>query len=225
MRYMKFALAISTVMASSAGVAQASPVQDLALSVSPAKAGTTSSPNRVRLTMSTNARETASGVVAPPVKEVALYLPKGSVYNARGWRPGTVVGSGAATLVARGGITQEVKITVSSRDRKQVNLTVEGIGPLRVYAMIVADISPASGDFGLKLTVPVPKALQEPVAGLPMTISALRLTVGRTIVRRGKKRGILSINGCTGTWLGKATFSYVDGTTTEATASTPCVSG
>ena len=217
--------------------ALAEPVQDFSVKASPTKAGTSSKPKSVTLNVSLGSRETTPGAQPPTLSAVDIYFPAGAKYNGDlfpsckasvidaekstdACPKGSIVGSGKAAGLAPGPITQnDLKITAANGGKNKINLFVEGASPLRIQSNIVGTLSSASGDFGLKLKVPVPANLQEPAPGVPVAITLFQVKIAKSIKKAGKTRGLIEISKCKGgTWKSKGDFTYAGGAPSKAVA-------
>lgn len=216
--------------------AAAEPVQDFDVQATPAK---TKRP--IALGFSTGTRETTPGVMPPSLDRVSVLFPAGSTYNGHLFPTcdsgaisaarstddcpsGSIVGTGRAAGVAPGGITQDdLKITVVNGGRTRVNLFVEGTSPLRIQSNIIASISKASGNFGVKLSTQIPANLREPAPGVKVGISLFKVNVSRTIRVKGRKRGLIEITKCSGgSWKSQGQFTFDTGAKITVDDRLPC---
>ena len=209
--------------------AQAEVIQDFTISAKPNKASTAKKKRSVTLKVVTGTRDT-TGAQPPTTRNATIFFPKGSQWNgdlfpkcsassisaARSTEDcpeGSIVGKGTVTGVATGGITQnDVTIVVANGGKSGVNMFVEGSSPLRIQSNIVGTLSGASGKYGLKLKVPVPANLQEPAPGVKVAITLFQVKIQKSKKVKGKTRGIVEINKCSGgTWNAKGDFQYAGG--------------
>jgi hypothetical protein len=226
------AAALLTFPASSLAAAS----QDLSVKISPTKAGTSKKPKSVALSVSTGTKDD-SGTQPPTLSQAKISFPAGSKYNGNLFPKclsnkiiaakstddcpsGSIIGSGKASGLAPGPITQDdLKITAVNGGKSTVNLFVEGSSPLRIQSNIEGKISSASGDYGLKLALDVPKNLQEPAPGVPVAITLFSVKIQKTMKIKGKTRGIIESTNCKGgTWKSKGDFRYANGAPALSTA-------
>jgi hypothetical protein len=238
---MSLALVAAVALAMPA-IANATVSQDLDVSGSPAKSSTKSKKTPVTLSFSTGTKD-SSGAQPPTTSAVAVYFPAGSVWNgdlfptcspssisaARSTEDcpsGSIVGSGRASGLAPGPITQnDLKIVVVNGGKSRVSLFVEGSNPLRIQANLDSKLSASSGAYGLKLSVNLPQNLQEPAPGVPVAITLFQVRVGKSIKVKGKTRGLVEVNTCPGTWKAKGEFTYRDGTKATVNDAQKCTKG
>lgn len=216
--------------------------QDFSVSASPGKASTSKKKVPITLNFSTGTKD-STGAQPPTTSKAAVYFPAGSVWNGDLFPKcsassissakstddcpsGSIVGSGKAAGLAPGPITQnDLKITAVNGGASSVNLFVEGTSPLRIQSNLAAKLTKSSGEFGLKLAVDIPQNLQEPAPGVPVAITLFQVKVGKTITKKGVKRGIVEVNKCSGTWKSKGEFTYRTGTVAKVNAQQKCSKG
>ncbi|MBJ7330902.1 MAG: hypothetical protein JHC95_13455 [Solirubrobacteraceae bacterium] len=208
----------------------AEPVQDLTVKATPNKASSKKSPKSAKLSVSLGSRETTAGVQPPTLSKAVIYFPAGAKYNGAKFPvckataidaakstdecpAGSIIGKGKAAGQAPGGVTQtDLTIVAANGGKNKVNLFVEGASPLRIQSNIVGTMSPATGAYGLKLSVPVPANLQEPAPGVPVAITLFAVDIQKSMKKAGKTVPIFEITKCTGgTWKAKGEFSYAGG--------------
>jgi hypothetical protein len=223
-------------------VANAEVSQDFSLSATPGKASTSKKKTPITLNFSTGTKD-STGAQPPTTSKAAVYFPAGSVYNGNLFPTcsaskinaakstddcpsKSIVGSGKAAGLAPGPITQnDLKITAVNGGKNSVNLFVEGTSPLRIQSNLAAKLSKASGDYGLKLSVDIPQNLQEPAPGVPVAITLFQVKVGAKTKVKGKTRGLIEVNKCSGTWKSQGEFTYRTGTVAKVQASQKCSKG
>jgi hypothetical protein len=91
-------------------------------------------------------------------------------------------------------------------------------GPLDIDTVIAAKLTKATGDYGWKLTVPIPPELQHP-SNVPATLTSFITSVKGTF----KGTPYVGLKGCSGGKLKfKGTFNYTDNTHKDATDTVKC---
>jgi hypothetical protein len=108
--------------------------------------------------------------------------PKGSIIG---------TGTGLGTVGEPPNATEEpIKLTLYNGPKgKSIVFRVQGEAPVVIDVPFDADFKTLSGgDYNYQLTVPIPDILQR-VAGLPISIKFLKVKVGATVKKKGKKRG------------------------------------
>ena len=206
--------------------------QFLKVSVSPSKAGTKAKPANVKIKVDTGVVPAATDKAFATTKTV-LFFDKNLVFNngkfptctqttvqrAEGDCPtGSKVGSGSAQGKALGQ-TQNLKVSAFNGPNNQLLLHVTGSAPLQIDSVIVAKLSKGSGKYGSKLTVPIPKNLQEPVPGVFATLTSFVTSV------KGTAKGVpyVGLKGCTGGKLNFAgDYTFTDGSKQSVTMTSKC---
>lgn len=241
-KYIVPAVAVAAALAVP-GAAQAEVIQDFTISASPTTASTKKKKRSVTLKVKTGTRDT-SGALPPTTKEATLFFPKGSVWNGDKFPKcdaddisgdkstddcpkGSIIGKGKASGDATGGITQDdLTIVVANGGKSTVNMFVEGRSPLRIQSNIEAKIKRVSGKYGIRLTVPIPKNLQEPAPGVAVAITNFEVKVGKSRKIKGKTRGIIEITRCDkGKWSGEGTFEYTNAPDIKESRTIKCKKG
>jgi hypothetical protein len=98
-------------------------------------------------------------------------------------------------------------------------LHVEGSTPLVIDSVIAATLTRGSGDYGVKLVVPIPANLIQPLTGITATLLNFSTSVG------GTAKGVpyVGLKGCSGGKLKfKGTFLYTDNTSQTVTDTAAC---
>ena len=88
-----------------------------------------------------------------------------------------------------------------------------------VDSVIAATLTRGSGDYGVKLVVPIPANLVQPLAGITATLLNFSTSVG------GTAKGVpyVGLKGCSGGKLKfKGTFLYTDNTSKTVTDTAAC---
>lgn len=208
------------------GAAHAELVRQFTITATPAKASTKTKKFPITLRADVSQRDT-TGALPPTLTRATLLLPPGSMWNGdlfpkcaaskisaakstEDCPAGSIVGRGKVAGGAPGGIVQDdVTIVVANGGKSTVNLFVEGTSPLRLQSNIEVKLRTLTGKFGLRADIPVPEALQEPAPGVPVSITSLQLTLGKSATIKGQRRGIIEVNQCkTGTWMGQGTLDF-----------------
>jgi hypothetical protein len=206
--------------------------QGLDVKVSPSKAGTKKKPRNVKLSVTTTTTPKDSTAFA--TKKAVLYFDKNLVFGGKKFASCTVakvqaaekncpkgskVGSGSATGTA---LRQVAPLTVTAFNGpggKSLLLHVVGSDPIAIDSVINAKLSKASGKYGMKLTVPIPDSLQQPVPGVFATLTKFATNVKGT----SKGTPYVGLKGCSGGKLHfKGTFSFTDGSSLGATSTAKC---
>ena len=100
-------------------------------------------------------------------------------------------------------------------------LNVVGSTPLVVDSVIAATLTHGSGAYGVKLVVPIPPNLIQPLTGITATLLNFSTSVG------GTAKGVpyVGLKGCSGGKLAvKGDFFYTDNTTKSAVNTANCKS-
>ena len=108
--------------------------------------------------------------------------PKGSIIG---------TGTGLGTVGEPPNATEEpIKLTLYNGPKgKSIVFRIQGEAPVVIDVPFDADFKTLSGgDYNYQLTVPIPDILQR-VAGLPISIKFLKVKVGATVKKKGRKRG------------------------------------
>jgi len=106
---------------------------------------------------------------------------------------GSIIGSGTGlgTVGEPPNATEEpIKLTLYNGPKgKSIVFRVQGEAPVVIDVPFDADFKTLSGgDYNYQLTIPIPDILQR-VAGLPISIKFLKVKVGATVKKKGRKRG------------------------------------
>jgi hypothetical protein len=233
----KLMLATAVVLVAALGVASVATAingtQAISVKVTQSKAGTKLKPKSVgNLTVLTT---TTPAATDPPfaTSKAVIYFDKNLVFGGKKFKSCTTtasatidtacakakVGSGAATGVALGQTEQLTVKAYNGPGGNKVYLHVVGATPLQIDGVINASLSNATGQFGKKLTVPIPANLQQPLAGVFATLTSFSTKVGGT----SKGTPYVGLKGCTGGKLHfKGVFTYTDGTSKTATSTANC---
>ena len=134
------------------------------------------------------------------------------------------VGAGKAAGQATVGGQENLTVTAYNGAAKANGdrwfyLHVEGSTPLVVDSVIAATLTRGSGDYGVKLVVPIPANLVQPLAGITATLLNFSTSVG------GTAKGVpyVGLKGCSGGKLKfKGTFLYTDNTSKTVTDTAAC---
>ncbi|MBJ7330905.1 MAG: hypothetical protein JHC95_13470 [Solirubrobacteraceae bacterium] len=219
------AIAAATALAVPA-VAQAELIREFKITATPGKSSTKKKKYPITLKAVVSQKDT-TGALPPTLTNATLLLPPGSTWNGdlfpkcaaskidsekstEDCPEGSVVGKGAVAGGAPGGIVQDdVTIIIANGGKSTVNMFVEGTSPLRLLSNIEVKLVKQTGKFGLRADIPVPEALQEPAPGVPVSITDLSLTLGKSMKIKGKTRGIIEVTKCTGgKWFGQGKLDF-----------------
>lgn len=206
-------------------VAGAEVTQDFDVSISPARAGVP-----VTVGFKTGTKESTPGVMPPTVATVEVYFPQGAVYNGgmfpvcrgadisrekttEGCPGKSILGIGKGIALAPGGVVQDdLTITAVNGGPSTANLFLEGVSPVRLQSNLVAKMARTSGAYGVKLSATIPENMREPAPGIKVALGLFSTKIAGTVVKDGRKRGIVEIRSCkTGTWKMKGVFTFDDG--------------
>ncbi len=199
--------------------------QDFDVSISPARAGVP-----VTVGFKTGTKESTPGVMPPTVATVEVYFPQGAVYNGgmfpvckdayisrekttEGCPGKSVLGIGKGIALAPGGIVQDdITVTAVNGGPSTANLFLEGVSPVRLQSNLVAKMGRTTGSYGVKLSATIPENMREPAPGVKVALGLFSTKIAGTVVKDGRKRGIVEIRSCkTGTWKMKGVFTFDDG--------------
>jgi hypothetical protein len=132
---------------------------------------------------------------------------------------GSRVGSGVVTLLAGdGGIeeTADLRLYVSRDGDLFIFLDSRPGEPVELNATVPCEVSRRRS-----ANCTIPEALQRP-AGVKSSIRDLRLTIGKVIRIRGKRRGILETAGCRRAWVFTFEALFDDGVRKRETDRVRC---
>jgi hypothetical protein len=219
-----------TLALSSTALAQTT--MDASLKLSPAKAGTSKKPKRVKLTLGIQGG-TQSGTGQPDTStRIRVQLPKGIKWNGKLWPKakrcsvakansqgslgacpkGSKIGSGHVTaLGGGGGVVEEIDLTAFVTTGGHLGLFLHATQPLPLDAMLEGKVR------GQTIDVAIPTNIQEPITGVPTGIKTLTFSVNGKAKVKGKTRGALESSGCSGgKWTSKITNVLRTGTLTDS---------
>jgi hypothetical protein len=233
----KLMLATAAVVVAALGVAGVANAiqgtQAISVKISQSKAGTKVKPKSVGQLSVLTTTTLVAGEPPFATSKAVIYFDKNLVFGGKKFKAcattdaGTIdtkcasakVGSGAATGSALG---QNEALTVKAYNGpagNKIYLHVVGATPLQIDSVINATLSNATGQFGKKLTVPIPPTLQQPLTGVFATLTSFSTKVGGT----SKGTPFVGLKGCTGGKLHfKGVFTYTDGTSKTATNTANC---
>jgi hypothetical protein len=224
-----------------AGVASAiDGTQTIALKLAQTKAGTKEKPRSVGSLRVTTA--TVPGPVNPAgsfaVTNAVIFFDKNLVFNASAFKACSTsdlatidtrcnglskgeIGKGSAQGQALGQ-TEPLDVKAYNGPKSGAGyrfyLHVTGATPLAIDTVIIAKLTKATGNYGWKLSVPIPQELQRP-SGVLATLTQFITSVSGT----SKGKPYVGIKGCSGGKLKfKGTFSYTDGTSKTANTTVNC---
>jgi hypothetical protein len=136
------------------------------------------------------------------------------------------VGAGTAAAQADVGGQENLTVTAYNGAPTKANpanrwfyLHVEGPTPLKIDSVIAATLTRGSGDYGVKLVVPIPANLVHPLGPITATLLNFSTSVG------GTAKGVpyVGLKGCSGGKLKfKGTFVYTDNTSKTVTDTAAC---
>lgn len=224
----------------SAAVAEAvGPRQHLSVTLARRQAGTPSRPRDVgRVTVDLSI---AAGRGGFATRTVVVLFDENLVFNAgrfpsctarqaqraaRACRPARVGGGRATGVATRTGgrrLTQRLTIAAFNGPRgRSLLLRVQGRRPLPIAAVLVGRLVRASGPYGARLVVRIPRRLQQPLPGTYAALTRFVTSVG------GVRDGVpyVGLAGCPAShrlrFAGR--FAFTDGTTQTPSATARCTS-
>jgi hypothetical protein len=239
----------ATVVAALAVVGVASAVdaqQGIDVKITNNKAGTKEKPKSIGklnvVTTTTPGAGSPAGTFA--TNKATIFFDKNLVFNGKAFKeckpgsPSAPVGSdvkskcssakiGAGKAAGQATVGGQENLTVTAyngalkanKTDRWFYLHVEGSVPLKIDSVIAATLKRASGDYGLKLDVPIPPNLIQPLTGITATLLNFSTSVG------GTAKGVpyVGLKGCSGGKLKfKGTFVYTDGSSLTAVDTAPC---
>lgn len=206
---------------------------ELKVTASPRQAGTKAKPKgtKLKVTLLTTPAEgqapfaTSAAIVAFD-KNIVFNLKsfptctKTTVQRNQGNCPAaSKVGSGSAVGRALGQV-ENLKVTAFNGPGGTLLMSVRGEKPLQIDSVIEGKLKNASGQFGRRLVVSIPKNLQEPVTGVFATLTDFTVTI-KNVSRGGKP--YIGIKGCSKRRLNfRSDLTYTDGTSKTARDSITC---
>ena len=241
-------VAVTTMVAALVMVGVASAVdatQAIDVKLTRNKAGTKSKPRSIgRLNVLTT---TAPGAGSPAgtfaTQKATIFFDKNLVFNGKAFKEckpsnksapagpdvrakcaSAKVGAGKAAGQATVGGQENLIVTAYNGAAKANGdrwfyLNVVGSTPLVVDSVIAATLTHGSGDYGVKLVVPIPPNLIQPLTGITATLLNFSTSVG------GTSKGVpyVGLKGCSGGKLKfKGTFLYTDNTSKTVTDTAAC---
>ena len=233
----KFMLAAVIAAVGALGVASVASAingtQGVSAKITHNKAGTKDKPKSVGALTVTTTTTPAPNDAPFATSKAVLYFDKNLVFGGSKFKSCTTtsgasidstcksskVGSGSAKGVALGQIENLTVTAYNAAKGKKLYLHVLGTAPLVIDAVMIASLSNSSGDYGRKLTVPIPANLQQPVPNVFATLTSFITKVS------GTSKGVpyVGLKGCSGGKLKfKGQFFYTDGTNKTATSTTTC---
>jgi hypothetical protein len=236
----KIALLVVVAVAGALGIAAVAsavnPQQQVTVTVSPNRAGTSDSPRNV-----SRLRVALNGIPAPGeapfvVRRATVHFDRNLVFNTRRFpscsEAQARVSSARCTAArlgsgrARGGalalnLLQDLSVTAYNGSNNRLYLRLQTLGGAApaIDQTLVGRLRPGSGSFGRKLVVDIPPELQS-IAGAQVTLLSLNTTINPRS-RRGET--YVRLRGCTDGELNfRADFEYTDGTRNTAQSAAPC---
>ena len=214
-------------------------VQTLDVKIKPAKASTKKKQRGITLDVTT-ATSNRDGSKHSPTTRAQVFFAKGLKFNDSKFptcdqtaleQSGpsacpkkSQIGTGSADVDARPVIADTIHGQTFGFNAKghSVLLYTVVTQPIQTSTTIVGKLQKASGKFGSKLNVTVP-----PLPTLPgqpnASITRFQLTTKATIKKRGKTYNyVVAPTTCKKTWPFKASFTFEDGTTANATSNVKC---
>jgi hypothetical protein len=214
-------------------------VQTLDVKITPAKASTKKKQRGITLDVTT-ATSNQDGSKHSPTTRAVVFFAKGLKFNdtkfptcsqsaleqqgPQACPKKSVIGTGSADVDARPVINEPIHGTTTGFNAKghKVLLYTVVTQPIQTTTTIVGKLKKASGKYGSKLDVTVP-----PLPTLPgqpnASITRFQLTTKATIKKRGKTYNyVVAPTTCKKTWPFKASFTFEDGTTANATSNVKC---
>jgi hypothetical protein len=214
------------------GTALAQTTMDASLRLSPSKAGTSTKPKPVGLTLGIEGG-TQSGTGQPDTStRIRVQLLKGIKWNGKLWPKakrcsvskanaqgspsacpkGSRIGNGHVTaLGGNGTVVEEIDLTAFVTTGGGLGLFLTATQPLPINAMLEGKVS------GQTINVAIPANIQEPVTGVATGIKSLTFTLNGKTKVKGKTRGALESSACSGgRWTAKVTNTLRGGTLTDS---------
>lgn len=203
------------------------PEARLTVKLDPEQVGTDDRPERVKIAVDLRMEPSTPDDQAPPVEAVELEIPAGVLFRSEeleSCAPETLDAEGVAacpkgsrigsgTINARAGTVEvEGRTTAVYGGDDRVQLWVEIANPVSVASAITGRLESQSGG-GYRLALQVPTDLQD-VAGLPVTLDRLRVSLGRG--------GALATTACPDAGLPFAARLSLGDVTSEADAIAVC---
>lgn len=208
---------VASVAFTGGAVAQApEPSHTLQISVTPSKAGTAKAPRAVSRLKLAISNDKEAGTTA---SRIEISFPKTIRFNARGFRICSAVTldkSGPAGCSSRsrlGGGTASAVVNptsatptplkfrntffVASATRLHIFLEQTN-GDRAVRKVLVAKIGNAGGKYGQKLTIDIPRDLQQPADNVFSALADLGTSLSATAGTGSKRHSILESRGCLG---------------------------
>lgn len=210
-----------------ASAAQGAPDARLAVKLDPQRVGSAERPQPVRIAVDLRMAPAVPGDQVPPVQAVELEIPPGVLFRPdelascapetldadgpAGCPNASRIGSGTVSAHA-GTVEVEGKATAVYGGDDRVLLWVEIANPVSVGAAISGALESQPGG-GYLMALRVPAELQD-VAGIPVSLSGLRVSLGRG--------GALATTGCPDSGLAFAARLALGDVTSEADAIATC---
>jgi hypothetical protein len=242
-------VAVTTMVAALVVVGVASAVdatQAIDVTMTHNKAGTKSKPKSIgKLNVLTTTTPGAGSVGTFATTKATIFFDKNLVFNGKAFKeckpsnPSAPTGSdvtakcgsakiGAGKATGQANVGPQAPLTVTAYNGAPTKkgsadrwfyLHVQGDVPLKVDSVIAATLTKGSGDYGVKLVVPIPPNLVHPITGLTATLLNFSTSVG------GTSKGVpyVGLKGCSGGKLKfKGTFLYTDNTSKTVTDTAAC---
>ena len=190
------ALAAMVAVTAVAVAQYALPNTKLTASATPKKAGTKKKPKNTQVKLAAsldpNSNRTASAIVFFLPKEMKMsfkgfrFCPASQILNEGvGSCPkGSKIGSGTANAVLGPSHTPlPFTVTIYAGSPTEAALSLAGPSAVPPLQGLITN---AGGDFGQKMTIPIPSAVQQPVTGVYANIVNLSATIGKATGSTGK---------------------------------------
>jgi hypothetical protein len=219
--------AVAAVVASTAFAAVTTKIT-IKASISPKKVGTPRHPVPITLTTEVDMTNDPAAKQPPTLDKAIVFFPKDAIQNGNLFPScsakilngpgdnrcpkGSKIGSGFANgTIQFGTINERVSITMFNGAKgKLVLFHVQGFNPLLINQTVEAKLQKLhGGNYGYKLTFPLPHNLQEVGPGQFAGVNKFFVKVGATIKSHGKKRGYLETIGCPKNTTIQGTFSFI----------------
>jgi hypothetical protein len=206
--------------------------QGLDVTVTGNKAGTKDKPKSVG-TLKVKSTTTPAAGESFATKQAVIYFDKNLAFGGSKFKSCTTatpssidsackdakVGSGSASGLALGQTEPLTVKAYNAASGKKLYLHVVGSSPITIDSVMNASLGTSSGDYGRKLTVPIPQNLQTPAPNVFATLTSFITSVSGT----SKGTPFVGLTGCSGGKLKfKGTFTFTDGTSQTKTDTATC---
>lgn len=210
------AIAALTLFAAGAG---ARTLVELTGTASPAIGAFTLTPRTLSLSIRAQFSNDVAGELPETVSKAVIFFPHGPRVNgrlfpscnprrllrlrgaSRACPRGSRLGGGTALGASPQfgiGVRERLKVDIyNGKGGRSLIFFLRGLNPVLVSGMIVAPFKALRGGrWGYRLTMPVPKNLQEIASGIFASLLDFRVTTGGSVVRNGRRYGFIEALAC-----------------------------